>query len=118
MSHPVSHEVRYRLLRYLEEHPDASQRELARHLGVSVGKINYCLHALIVKGWIRVQNFRNSKRKSAYLYLLTRKGIEAKFKLTAAFLRLKVAEYDMLSREIEQLKSEISGMPAISDEIQ
>lgn len=116
MSPSVSEEIRYRLLRHLEEHPDASQRDLAEHLGVSVGKINYCLRALIIKGWIKVRNFRNTKRKSAYLYVLTPNGIEERVRVTSAFLRRKVTEYDMLSREIERLKSEVSAMrPAASE---
>lgn len=112
----ISDEVRYRLLRHLEEHPDASQRDLAQHLGVSVGKVNYCLRALIVKGLVKVRNFRNTRRKSAYLYVLTPKGIEEKFNVTASFLRRKVAEYDMLSREIERLKCEVSDMNAGTSE--
>lgn len=108
MPHTLTHEVRYRLLKYLDEHPDATQRELARELGVSVGKINYCLRALVSRGWVKMRNFRNSKRKAAYLYLLTPKGMEEKLSVTAAFLRRKLEEYEVLSKEIEQLTSEVS----------
>ena len=76
--HLVTDEVRYRLLRYLEEHPQASQRELALHLGVSVGKINYCLRALIEKGLVKMRNFRGSEKKLPYAYILTPKGIDEK----------------------------------------
>jgi len=109
MSHPITDEIRYRLLRYLDEHPHASQRELARELGVSVGKINYCLRALIERGWVKMRNFRRSKNKLAnYGYILTPKGIEEKVSVTTAFLRRKIAEYEMVSAEIERLSREIA----------
>src|SRR5258706_293999 len=77
MAPAVTDEIRYQLLRYLEENPEASQRELARHLGVSVGKVNYCLRALIEKGWLKMRNFRNSKNKLAYAYAVTPKKSSA-----------------------------------------
>ena len=107
--HSVTDEVRYRLLRYLEEHPQASQRELALHLGVSVGKINYCLRALIEKGLVKMRNFRRSERKFAYSYVLTPKGIDEKVNVTVRFLQRKMAEYDALSEEIERLNREVRG---------
>lgn len=110
MSPPLTPEVRYRLLKHLEEHPDATQRELARVLGVSVGKVNYCLKALIQKGWVKMRNFRNSRNKAAYLYILTAKGVEEKFEVTAAFLRRKIAEYDLLQKEIERLTQEVNEL--------
>ena len=103
----ISDELRYRLLHYLDEHPEASQRDLARELGISVGKVNYCLRALIGKGLLKVRNFRNSHNKSAYLYLLTKRGIEEKIDVTYEFLRVKIAEYDHLVKEIEKLKGEV-----------
>jgi len=118
MPHALSHEVRYRLLKYLGDHPEATQRELAQHLGVSVGKINYCLRALISKGWVKIRNFRNSKRKAAYLYLLTPRGMDEKLTVTSAFLRRKLEEYEVLSKEIERLTREVSETsPASADEM-
>jgi len=115
MTFPLSHEVRYKILKYLHDHPEGTQRELARELGMSLGKVNYCLQALVARGWIKVRNFRNSNNKAAYLYILTRKGIEEKVNVTADFLRRKVAEYDLLSKEIERLTEEVkelgSGAP-------
>ena len=108
--HTITEEIRYRLLKYLADHPDATQRELARELGISLGKANYCLQALMAKGWIKAQNFRNSPRKSAYAYILTPQGIEEKVELTYAFLRRKIAEYDLLRDEIERLSSEVSSI--------
>jgi len=113
MEHPVSDEVRYRILRYLEEHPVASQRELASHLGVSVGKINYCIRALVEKGWIKMRNFRGSQRKMSYVYVLTPKGLEEKVKVTIRFLRRKIAEYNSLSAEIERLNLEVAQSGAL-----
>jgi len=106
----LSHEVRYRLLKHLAEHPDASQRELARHLGVSVGKVNYCLKALIEKGWVKARNFRNSNHKAGYLYVLTPRGIEEKISVTSSFLRRKLDEYELLTKEIERLTREVSEL--------
>src|SRR6266540_5913217 len=106
----LSQEIRYRLLKYVAEHPQASQREVARELGISLGKANYCLKALMDKGWVKARNFRNSQNKAAYLYVLTRKGIQEKLNVTAAFLRRKVAEYDLLSKEIERLTVEVQEL--------
>src|SRR5216110_291960 len=100
-------ETRYRLLKYLQEHPTATQREVAHDLGVSIGKANYCLKALVEKGWVKVRNFRNSNKKAAYLYVLTPHGIEEKINVTAAFLRRKRNEYDLLAQEIDRLTDEV-----------
>ena len=104
----IPDEIRYRLLRYLQDHPDASQRELAQHLGVSVGKVNYCLRALMEKGLVKMRNFRGSNNKVAYAYLLTAKGIEEKLNVTVRFLRRKVEEYDLIAAEIERLNRELA----------
>ena len=116
MTTALDQEVRYRLLKHLADHPDATQREVARELGMSLGKVNYLLKALITKGWIKARNFRNNKNKAAYLYILTRKGIEEKVDVTAAFLRRRVAEYDLLSKEIVLLTAEVRDLKSASDE--
>ena len=100
-------DTHYRLLRLLETNPDLSQRELARELGVSLGKANYCLQALMEKGLVKVNNFKNSNNKKAYMYLLTSKGIAEKGRATVRFLDRKVAEYEALRREIASLKREM-----------
>jgi EPS-associated MarR family transcriptional regulator len=110
MTHPLSDEIRYRLLRHLADHPDASQRSLASVLGVSLGKVNYCLRALVDKGLIKARNFRNSRNKSAYAYVLTPKGMEEKISVTYAFLRRKLAERDSLVAEIERLSAEVNTL--------
>jgi EPS-associated MarR family transcriptional regulator len=101
-------ETRYRLLSYLAVHPEASQRELASELGVSVGKINYCLRALLEKGLVKIRNFKNSNNKLAYAYLLTPSGVEEKANVTYRFFRRKLAEYEALRSEIERLSAEVS----------
>lgn len=110
MSHSITDEVRYRLLRYLEEKPDASQRELAHELGISLGKVNYCLRALMDKGWIKLRNFKDSHRKWTYAYVLTPSGIEEKANVTVAFFRRKTAEFDELTRQLETLREEVRAL--------
>jgi len=96
----------YGLLKTLEENPGLSQRDLAKRLGVSLGKINYCLNALVTKGSVKINNFRNSDNKLAYAYLLTPSGVEQKARMTVEFLQVKVQEYERLRAEIAELKRE------------
>lgn len=102
-------ELSVALLRRLADAPQASQRELARDTGVSLGKLNYALRALIDKGWVKAGNFSRNRDKLSYAYLLTPSGIEAKARLTRAFLARKMAEYDRLREEIEGLKADLRG---------
>lgn len=95
-----------RVLRLLDASPQLTQRDIAREMGVSLGKANYCLRALIGKGFVKVQNFRNSTNKRAYLYLLTPDGVTAKANLTRDFLARKRVEYDALRLEVERLQAE------------
>ncbi|MDN5935180.1 MAG: MarR family EPS-associated transcriptional regulator [Nitrosospira sp.] len=103
----LDNETRFRLLRRLADDPALSQRELAGELGVSLGKVNYCLKALLDKGYIKAENFRNSQNKRAYLYQLTPAGIAAKTRATTRFLARKQAEYQRLAGEIGQLQREM-----------
>ena len=95
------------VMRLLETNPEMTQRELAEALGVSLGGVNYCLKALVDKGWVKLENFQNNPNKLGYLYLLTPMGMAAKTTLTARFLRRKLAEYETLKAEIEQLQCEV-----------
>jgi EPS-associated MarR family transcriptional regulator len=104
----LTDEYRYRILKLLEADPQASQRRIADELGISLGRVNYCLQALVERGLIKVNNFRNSANKRAYLYLLTPRGIEEKAVVTARFLRRKLDEYETLKREVEELQREAS----------
>ena len=96
----------YGLLKTLEGNPGLSQRDLAKKLGVSLGKINFCLNALVAKGSLKINNFRNSDNKLAYAYLLTPSGVEQKARMTVQFLKYKVQEYERLRAEIEELQRE------------
>ena len=95
----------YQILKSLEQDSRSTQRQLSNNLGVSLGKVNYCIKSLIEKGLIKVNNFRNNN-KIQYSYLLTPKGIEEKAKLTLDFIRIKTQEYNALRQEIEGLKKE------------
>ena len=103
----------FRVMRILQENPDLTQRELAEKLGVSGGGLNYCLNALIDKGWVKMQNFQNSKNKFKYVYLLTPQGIAQKVALTSRFLERKMQEYEALKAEIESLHQDVqqAGKP-------
>jgi len=103
----LDQQTRYRLLKLLEANPELSQRQLAGELGVSVGKVNFCLRALLERGLVKVQNFRNSSNKLAYAYYLTPKGAREKIRTTAGFLKRKLAEYEAIEKEIEELKREV-----------
>jgi EPS-associated MarR family transcriptional regulator len=96
----------YGLLKILEENPGLSQRDLAKKLGISLGKVNFCLNALVAKGSLKINNFRNSDNKLAYAYLLTPSGMEQKARMTVQFLKYKVQEYERLRAEIEELQRE------------
>lgn len=97
------------LLKLLERSPDLSQRELARELGVSLGKANYLLRALVEKGWVKANNFRRNDNKLAYAYLLTPVGVSEKLRMTRDYLRRKETEYLAIVAEIEALRSEIGS---------
>jgi EPS-associated MarR family transcriptional regulator len=103
---PLHQETHLQVLRLLESNPQISQRDLAVALGVSLGKTNFCLKALLDKGLVKVQNFQNNKQKLAYAYLLTPAGIAEKSVLTKRFLTRKLNEYELLRAEIELLKRE------------
>ena len=96
----------FRVLRMLQDNPDLTQREIAQSLGLSTSGLNYCLQALIAKGWVKVQNFSQSKNKFGYIYVLTPQGLSEKAALMTRFLGRKMQEYEALKAEIKALKSE------------
>lgn len=106
----LSDENRYQLLKLLEQHPDLNQRQIADELGLSLGKVNFCLKALIEKGLIKARRFKQNPNKKAYLYILTPSGLEEKTRVTLSFLARKQQEYELLLREIESLKAEARAM--------
>jgi len=107
LSEPLHEESHLKVLRLLESDPSLTQRDLARALGISLGKTNYCVRALLDKGLIKMQNFKNSNNKLAYVYLLTPAGVVAKAELTKQFLRSKTEEFKALKLQIEQLEAEV-----------
>jgi EPS-associated MarR family transcriptional regulator len=102
-------DTHFRLLRLLETSAELSQRDLARELGASVGKINYCLNALIDKGLVKARNFKNNRNKLGYLYVLTPRGIDSKATITLQFLQRKMVEYETLKAEIALLERELGA---------
>jgi EPS-associated MarR family transcriptional regulator len=103
----MSEERQLKVMRLLENSPEMTQRDLASTLGISLGAVNFCLKALVDKGWIKIDNFNKNPNKLGYLYLVTPKGIAAKTKLTMQFLKRKLIEYDELKTEIETLEKEL-----------
>ena len=105
----MTEDTHYQVLKILEQNPQISQRELAKEMGVSLGKVNYCLKALVDKGLVKVSNFKNSANKWAYFYVLTPGGLDARAKLSVRFLRRKLEEFEALREEIEKLQAEVGG---------
>ena len=95
------------ILRHLESEQQVSQRELSNSLNISLGKVNFIIRALIGKGIVKAQNFKNSKNKRAYAYYITKEGIQEKSKLTVKFFQRKMSEYDSLKKELRVLEAEI-----------
>ena len=103
-------DIHFDLLRKLESNPEFTQRELSREMGVSLGKVNYCMKKLTDKGLVKLTNFSRSSNKFGYAYLLTPSGIEEKSRLTFSFLKRKVVEYEILKKEINALQLESEEM--------
>ena len=97
--------IHFDLLRKLELKPEYTQRELSKEMGISLGKVNYCIKKLVEKGWVKLSNFSHNPNKVGYAYLLTAKGIEEKTKLTYEFLKIKTEEYEILKEEISKLNT-------------
>ncbi len=111
----MTEDTHYQVLRILEQNPRISQRELASELGVSLGKVNYCLRALVDKGLLKVNNFKNSANKRAYFYVLTPRGMEAKATISVRCLQRKLAEYEALREEIEVLRGDIETSRSMNE---
>ena len=103
-------ELRLKVLRLLTDHPTVTQRELAHALGISLGKANFCVRALIEKGWVKVENFKRNPNKLGYAYVLTPSGLRAKTRATLTFLKRKQDEYAELEREIAELRIEAAAL--------
>jgi len=103
----LEEELRYQILKRLQEDPNISQRDLARDLGISLGKVNYCMKGLVERGWVKAKNFRKSNNKLSYAYYLTPIGIEEKARVTLSFLKTRIAQYEELECEIEELRQDV-----------
>ena len=103
----LQEDTHFRVLRMLQANPDLTQREIAQQLGLSTSGLNYCLNALIDKGWVKVQNFSQSKNKFGYIYVLTPQGLQEKIHLAHRFLLRKQSEYQALRSEIDSLTAEL-----------
>jgi len=104
----LEHEKILHVIKELEQNPQVTQRDLAQKLGISLGKINFLINALIDKGIIEAKNFKNSKNKLAYMYLLTPYGVKTKIHITHQFFTWKIQEYERLKEEIEDFKKEMA----------
>ncbi|PCK10084.1 MAG: MarR family EPS-associated transcriptional regulator [Alteromonadaceae bacterium] len=107
----LSDELRYKLLKSIESDPKISQRQLASQMGLSLGKVNYCIKALVDVGYVKLQNFTQSQNKLGYCYNLTPKGISEKSSVTMRFLKSKQDQYEALKVEIEVLRKEAEVSP-------
>jgi len=104
----LNDELRYKLLRALEQNPNLTQRQMSKALGISLGKVNFCIKASLAIGLIKAENFKNSKNKLGYAYILTSKGIEEKSAVTTRFLHRKLQEYAEIEKEIKLMKLELN----------
>ena len=100
-------EINYSLLKILNRDADLTQRDMAKKMGISLGKVNYCISELAKKGFIKIQRFNESKTKFRYLYILTPKGIEERARLTVSFLKRKITEHEEIKKQIKELGREI-----------
>ena len=107
MNHTYEQEIHYRLLKVLSQDPQLGQRDMAKRMGISLGKVNYCISELAAKGWIKITRFRSAKNKIPYTYMLTPKGLEEKGRLTLRFLKRKLSEYEEIKKQIRELHYEV-----------
>jgi len=107
MNHQYEQEIRYRLLKVLGQDPNLGQRDMAKRMGISLGKVNYCVSELASKGWIKITRFKSAKKKIPYTYMLTPKGLEEKGRLTLRFLKRKLSEYEEIKKQIRELHYEV-----------
>ena len=109
MNIPYEQEIRYRLLKILSQETNLTQREMAKKMGISLGKVNYCLSELTRKGFIKINRFKSSSNKMRYIYVLTPHGLEEKGRLTLSFLRTKMLEYEEIKKQIRDLSREVEA---------
>ena len=106
MNHVYEQEIHYRLLKILAEEPKLGQREMAKKMGISLGKVNFCVSELAVKGWIKITRLKSARKKIPYIYMLTPKGLEEKAIITLKFLKRKLSEYEEIKHQIKDIVNE------------
>ena len=107
MNHAYEQEIRYHLLRILNKEPKLGQREMAKKIGICLGKVNYCVSELDAKGWIEITRLKSAMKRIPYIYMLTPKGLEEKGKLTVWFLKRKLSEFEEIKKQIRELHNEV-----------
>ena len=115
-SDQLENEAVLRILRELQKSPEMTQRELSSRLGISLGKVNFLINAMIQRDFVKIESFKTSTNKNAYLYCLTPRGIEEKARTTCFFLKRKMKEYELLEEEIRQLREEVQEIDMSADE--
>jgi len=105
--HNHEQEIHYRLLKMLSKKPNVTQRDMAKRMGISLGKMNYCVTELAAKGWIKIIRFKSARNKTPYTYLLTPKGLEEKARMTLSFLKRKLSEYEEIKKQIRELHYDV-----------
>jgi len=113
MNKAFDKKIRLELLMLLQDQPELSQRAMNKKMGVSLGKINYCISALVQKGFIKVERFKKAKSKSAYIYRLTPKGLEELTRLTLSYLKMRLKEYDQIKTEIKSLSEQVDDINTV-----
>ena len=108
MNNYYEQEIRYHFLKILAREPKLGQREMAKRMGISLGKVNFCVSELSAKGWIKITRLKNARKKIPYIYMLTPKGLEEKGKLTVRFLKRKVSEYEKIKMQINEIYHEVN----------
>ena len=106
MNHIYEQEIRYRLLKILAREPRLGQREMAKRMGISLGKVNFCVTELADKGWIKITRLKSARKKIPYIYMLTPRGLEQKAKITLKFLKRKLSEYEEIKHQIKDIVNE------------
>lgn len=110
MNTPGDNEIRYKLLTLLKDEPKLTQRQMNQEMGISLGKVNYCISQLAQRGMIRIERFKNASNKTAYLYRITPVGLKELTHLTLQYLKFKIKEYDQIRQEIKLLSEQINQM--------
>ncbi|WDP85948.1 MAG: MarR family EPS-associated transcriptional regulator [Desulfobacter sp.] len=110
MNAPLDDEIRFKLLTLLKDEPKLTQREMNQLMGISLGRLNFCVSALAQKGLIRIERFKNNSNKPGYLYQITPSGLKDLAHLTVNFLQLKLKEYEQIKKEIKKLSEQVSKM--------